>query len=262
MSSQSLAALRVEREALLDYCAVLDPAEWAAPSRAAGWSVQDVIAHLTANQRALVTPAALPAMATKQIERLNDRMVAKARSQSPVQVLAGFEAWSRRGIRAMRVFTGPGIGRVPLPIGELGAYPLSRLPAIFAFDWHTHLRHDIAPALDRPAPSTDNQRMSVVLSWMMALLQGSHRSRLAWLDAPLALTLHGPGGDTWRIEPAGKGRLQVRVGSPSGTAAQISGQSLEFPAWSTTRTPWRDSDVKITGDAAVAERFLDALNLV
>lgn len=262
MSSDSLAALRVERQAVLDFCADLTPQEWSAPSLATGWSVKDVVAHLTAGLRALITPAAIQAMTAHEIERLNDRTVVKSRSRTPEQVLADFTAWTDRGITALRLFTAPGVARIPLPVGELGLYPLSMFPAIFTFDWHTHLRHDIAPALGRPVPPTDNQRMSAILTWLMALLEQSHRKRLGWLDTPVALTLDGPGGGTWRIEPTAKDKLRVQRGKDSGTTAQISGQALEFPGWSTTRTPWRDSDVKVAGDTAIGERILDVLNLV
>jgi uncharacterized protein (TIGR03083 family) len=262
MTPGSLAALRAERQGVLDFCGDLTTDEWAAPSRADGWAVKDVVAHMTAGMRALITPAAVQAMTTNHVERFNDQTVDKSRSLAPEQILDGFRAWSKRGVTTLALLTAPGIGRVPLRVGELGSYPLNVFPCMYLFDWHTHLRQDIAPAIDRPAPPTDDQRMSAVMIWLMALLEQSHRDRLAWLDAPLALTLSGPGGGTWRIEPTPKGALLVRPGTESGTTAQISGQTLEFPEWSTTRANWRDRDVKICGDTVTAERFLDLVNLV
>lgn len=47
-----LAALRAERRGVLDYCAELTEAEWAAPSQARGWSVRDVVNHMSAEMRA------------------------------------------------------------------------------------------------------------------------------------------------------------------------------------------------------------------
>jgi hypothetical protein len=44
--------------------------------------------------------------------------------------------------------------------------------------------------------------------------------------------------------------------------AQIRSASEEFPLWATTRTPWRQADLAITGDAGYATRFLDSLNIV
>lgn len=262
MSSASLTALRVERRAVLDFCRDLTADDWTAPSRAEGWSVKDVVAHMTAGLRALITPAAIPAMTTRQIERLNDRTVDKARSRTPEQVTADFTTWTTRGITALGVLTAPGVGRIPLPVGELGIYPLRVFPAMYVFDWHTHLRHDLAPALDRPQPATDDPRMSAVVVWLMALLEQSHRGRLSWLDTPISLALEGPGTGTWRIERLRKGTLRVRPGTNSGTSTQISAQALEFPAWGTTRTRWRDSDITITGVTDIGERFLDTVKLV
>jgi hypothetical protein len=261
-NSNSLAALRVERQTALDFCRDLAGDEWSTPSHATGWSVQDVMVHMTAGIRALITPAAVEAMTSRQIERMNDSVVAKGRSRAPQQVLHDFETWSRRGIAGLTVFNAPGARQIPLPVGELGWYPLRVFPGMFLFDWHTHLRHDIAPALDLPAPDTDDQRMTAILSWLTILLERSHRTALRWLDAPIALTLTGPGGETWRIEPAGQDRLRVAPGNSTGTAAHITAQSLQFPQWSTTRVSWRTCEVSITGSAELGARFLDSINLV
>lgn len=260
--SDLLGAIRAERLSVLEFCGALTADEWAAPSEAAGWTVRDVVVHMTAEIRAAVTPAAVQAVLSRQIERMNDRVVAESGSLTPEQALARFETWSSRGIAGLGVFTAPGIGSLPLRVGELGWYPLRIFPALYVFDWHTHLRHDLAPALDRPAPPTDDQRMSAVLTWLMALLEQSHRVPLRWLDAPVALTLSGPGGGTWRIEPAPRHRLRVGPGTATGTAAHISAQSLEFPLWSTTRRSWTDCDVTIEGDAELGARLLNSINLV
>jgi hypothetical protein len=143
----------------------------------------------------------------------------------------------------------------------LGWYPIKLAPAILLFEWHTHLRHDIAAALDRPAPATDARRMTAILSWLMTLLEHSHREALNWLEDPVALTLTGPGGGTWRLEPHG-GRLRVRPGGTAGAAAHIAGLSPEFPQWSTRRVPWRACAVAVTGDAEIGTRVLDSINLV
>ncbi|QLY28189.1 maleylpyruvate isomerase family mycothiol-dependent enzyme [Nocardia huaxiensis] len=262
MPAPDLDALRRERQAVLDFCADLTEAEWHTPSRAAGWTVKDVVAHMAAETRALVTPAALRFMTTGDVEQLNERSVAAARSHSPQRVLSGFSRWTRVGTAAMSVTSAPALNHIPLRIGELGTYPARILPALFTFDLHTHLRHDIAPALGRPAPATDETRMAAILGWLMALLEQSQARTLAWLDTPVALTLIGPGGGTWRIQPAGQGRLSVRHGDAEGASARITGSAIDFPSWATTRSPWRDHNLELTGDTALASRLLDTLNLV
>ncbi|MEV6067908.1 maleylpyruvate isomerase N-terminal domain-containing protein [Nocardia sp. NPDC052001] len=260
--ADALAALRTERSAVLEFYRALDAGEWAAPSAAAGWNVRDVLVHMTGAVRAAITPAALRAMTTGQIERVNDRVVAENASGTPEQAFADFEIWSARGITGLTAATIPGVAGLPLRVGELGWFPLRLFPALYVFDWHTHLRHDIAPALEHPAPETDARRMSAILDWLLALLEQSHRAPLRWLDAPVALTLSGPGGGTWRIEPAPRNRLRVAPGDETGTAARIRAVALEFPLWSTTRRPWTDCEVSVDGDAALGARFLDSINLV
>lgn len=257
-----LSALRIERQAVLDFCADLTDAEWHADSLASGWSVKDVVAHMAADLRTVVTPAALAFMATKDVEGLNERAVAASRRRSPAEVLEGFATWTRIGTAALTVTTGPGLGRVRLPVGELGHYPMRIFPAMFLFDWHTHLRHDIAAAVGRPEPPTDERRVASILDWLTGLLEQSHRERLAWLDAPVAITFTGPGGGTWRIQPDRGRPVRVRRGGPEGTAAQITARADEFPLWGTTRAAWRDCDVSITGDTALGIRVLDAIDLI
>ena len=259
--STHLAALRSERRTVLDFCRDLTEADWAAPSRAPGWSVKDVVGHLGGEMKALVTPAMVGALLTSDIERYNDREVAKGRDRAANEVLEDFEKWSTRAISALGVLTGPVVNRTRLRIGELGWFPLRVAPAIFVFDWHTHLRHDVAPAIGKPPPPTDEQRMPPIVTWLMMLLEQSQRDRLDWLDASIALRLNGLGGGTWKISPV-DGKLRVGPGTEAGTTAQITASSVEFPVWGTTRTPWRECDVEIAGDTTTAERFLDAVNLV
>jgi len=261
MSSSHLPALRDERRAVLDFCGGLSEAQWDAPSAAAGWSVGDVLVHMTTVMRALLTPAAFAYMTTRDVERLNERLVTDRRRNTPEAVLGEFTTWSRRGCAAMTPLTAPGLRLIRIPIGELGWYPFELVPAMLLFDWHTHLRHDIAAALDLPTPATDARRMTAILRWLMALLERSHREALGWLEDPVALTLTGPGGGTWRLEPR-DGRLRVRPGRAAGATAHIAGMSLEFPQWSTRRLPWRACAVAVTGDAELGIRVLDSINLV
>ena len=151
------------------------------------------------------------------------------------------------------------MGRLRLPLSELGHFPARLLPSALVFDHHTHLRHDMAPALGRPAPGTDANRMSAVLEWMTAVLANQLTAASpAWLDRPVALTLTGPGGGSWRIETSGA----VTPGRTEPSAAHISGPALEFPEWATRRANWRDRDVTVTGDLDYGETFLDAVDIV
>ncbi|MCX2928849.1 maleylpyruvate isomerase N-terminal domain-containing protein [Mycobacterium sp. CVI_P3] len=259
VTSDRRAAFKAERADMLAFCAGLDPAEWRMDSRAAGWRIQDVVAHLGAGCRAPFSPLAAKFMRGNDIEVANDLMVDTRRNWSAADVLAEYRRWSGVAAVVFPLLAASPLARVQMPLAELGRFPVRLLPSAMVFDHHTHLRHDMAPALGRPAPVTDANRMTVVLEWMMAVLSNQMRAATpAWLDHPLAITLAGPGGGSWRVGPDGS----VAPGSADGSAAQIDGLALEFPEWGTRRAGWRDRDVRISGDADYATAFLDTVNVV
>lgn len=260
MASNRVAALRAEREEVLQFCRRLTPDEWEAPSGCAGWSIKGVVSHMGAAFHGCFTPWFFRIMRTDNVERSSDNDVAQRASWEPAKVLREYERWSGRYL-AIQGLTAP-LGGVKIPLGELGRYPLGIFPAAFTFDHHTHLRHDMAEALGKTPPPTDDARMAVVLEWMMAGLPQMCRQAMTVVDGPLALTLTGPGGSTWKLSPAGGGLLSVTPGGRPDVKAEIIGVAQEFVLWGTKRRPWGDYDVKIKGDEDLATRFLDALNIV
>jgi uncharacterized protein (TIGR03083 family) len=257
--SDRIAALRRERAELIRFCRDLDDAQWQAPSKAAGWRVQDVVAHLGSGCRSIFTPASLKVLGSNNIERTNDVFVDARRSWAPMQTLTEYERWSRALAAAASAICRTPLGRIRVPLAELGLFPADLLlTGAMTFDTHTHLRHDIAPALGLPTPDTDATRMTTVLEWMFAVLNNQLRmSRPAWVEHSVALTLHGPGGGSWVIDtdPA----VQRHT---AGTAAQIVGAAAEFPEWGSKRVDWRDRDVTINGDEDYGTRFLDWMNVI
>lgn len=260
MSLDRAEALRRECADVTRFCGQLTDAEWRAKSACEGWRIQDVVAHMGGAMHSLFTPAAVQLLVSKDIERTNDEFVEARYTWSPAEVFAEYQIWSGRVVRMAGLVTRTPLGKVALPLGELGRFPLGQLLTdTLVFDQHIHLRHDMAPALSRPVPGTDEPRMAAVLSWMFSVLSNQLRAATpAWLDRPLAVTLDGPGGDTWRVDPDGR----VAPGETAGTAARITGTALDFPSWGTRRTPWREHDVKIDGDEEYAAGFLDAMNVV
>ncbi len=262
-TADRLAALARERDAVLDTCRSFGAAQWTAPSCAPGWQVKDVIAHLGATVKMLCGPGMREVWSGKPAEDLNDELVARRRSRPASEVLAEFERYSRRALSMLRLVARPPLGAVRLPIAELGRYPMRLTPSLLLFDWHVHLRHDIAPALGLPAPLTDAERMSAVLEWMLAGMEQMNRDTMTWVDRPLVLQLDGPGGGRWLIAPDGNGRLRVTPESPDPAGIEIIGNASEFPSWATTRTSWRaEGQVTLRGDTGYAARFLDSLNIV
>jgi uncharacterized protein (TIGR03083 family) len=252
-------ALRRERSELLTLCRHLSDADWQTQSAAAGWRVQDVVAHMGSAYRALFGAAALELMRSNNIERTNDVLVDQRRDWPPSRVIAEYERWSQAMLRLMGPVSRTPVARAPMRLAELGRFRVGQLLCAIVFDTHTHLRHDIAPVLGRAVPATDANRMAVVLEWMMAVLSNQLRaSHPEWLEGPVSIALSGPGGGCWIVRPDGS----IQPGSPTGTAAQIDGVAMEFPEWGTQRSSWRTREVTIGGDADYGARFLDAVNVV
>ena len=256
-----ISALRDERLQVLTMCKGLTEREWLAPSAASGWRVKDVISHLGAGCHALFTPASLRVLRSKDIERTNDDMVNGRRDWAAQKVLEEYTRWSARATRLAQVVTATPVGALRVPLAELGTFRLGLLlTGAMVFDQHTHLRFDIAPAVGRPAPRTDANRMTVVLEWMLAVLTNQmQKADTAWMDRPLQLTLTGPGGSSWSIT-GDTGVLSGRARGPAG--ATITGVALQFPEWATGRAQWRDREVTVSGDCAYGERFLDFVKVV
>ena len=262
MANDRIIALRSERHDVLDYCRDLTEEQWNVPSRAAGWRVRDVIAHMGASCRVLFGPSVFQVMRSTDIECTNEDLVDPRRDWPSVRVLADFARWSNVAALAFGVATRGPLGKITLPLGAIGRYPARVLPCALVFDWHTHLHYDIAPALDKPAPPTDDRRLRATLEWMLAGMEQMNQAQMRCVDRPITLTLTGLAGGSWQIRPSGYGRLSVMPASNTDSAACIEGASVDFPAWATTRTAWRDSDLAVTGDRAYATRFLDALNII
>ena len=171
MANDPVGALRRERSELLTLCRDLRDADWQTPSAAAGWRVQDVVAHMGSGYRALFGPAALKLMRSNDIERTNDVFVDQRRDWAPSRVIAEYERWSQVMVHLMGPVSRTPMARAPMRMAELGRFRVGQLLCAIVFDTHTHLRHDIAPALGRTVPGTDANRMAVVLEWMMAVLE-------------------------------------------------------------------------------------------
>jgi uncharacterized protein (TIGR03083 family) len=259
VTNDPVGALRRERSELLTFCRNLSDADWQMPSAAVGWRVQDVVAHMGSAYRALFGLAALELMRSKDIERTNDLLVDRRRDWPPSRVITEYDRWSQVMLRLMGPVSRTPLARAPMRLAELGRFRVGQLLCAIVFDTHTHLRHDIAPALGRSVPDSDADRMAVVLEWMMAVLGNQLRaSRPEWLDRPVSIALSGPGGGCWVVRPDGS----IQPGSPADTAAQIDGVALEFPEWGTQRASWRAREVSVGGDAEYGARFLDAVNVV
>lgn len=252
------AAFRAQRADVLRFCDSLSPADWRMDSRAAGWSVADVVAHMGSSCHALFTPAGLGLMRADSVERANDQLVDARRDRTPAQVFSEYRRWSKVLGATVPVLTRTPLARLTVPLAELGSFPVRLLPSASVFDQHTHLSYDIAPAVGRRAADADANRMAAVLEWMMAVLSNQLVAAApVWFDRPLSITLTGPGGGTWSVSATGS-----VVPNGSSGASRITAAATEFPEWGTRRASWRDRDVGIDGDVDYGAAFLDRVNIV
>jgi uncharacterized protein (TIGR03083 family) len=242
----------------------LTPDEWARPSRCAGWSVQDLVAHTGSNFRVLVEPPdpSAPAPQVKTAEELQDLLVVQRRGWSSAEVAAEFLEHVGPALGALTAMQEEPLASTPITLTDLGTYPMHALADAFAFDLWCHLTVDLlAPtgAVERPRPGATDAVLGPAVGWMLTGLPQMCPSVSEVLDRPLGVQLTGPGGGEWTLLP-GEPLLTVVSGlqEPAATATSA---AADFVLWGTTRAPWRES-VEVEGDGEYAGRVLDRIDIV
>jgi uncharacterized protein (TIGR03083 family) len=235
--TEATEALSADRDVVLGICAGLDDAGWKAPSGCPGWSVQDVVSHLGALFWAAVDPAHLPDAGGRPAEQAGEFHVESRRHLSPAEIAADYEAVSARALETLAGWSGLDL---EVPLGDLGTYPLSTLPAAFCFDHYVHIRSDLfAPRgpLPGPAPESDEPRLAGALDWIEAALPQQNAAALAALDGPVEFVITGPAARTFRSGP--------------GTAlATVTCAAPEFTRAVTQRETWESAGARLDGSPA------------
>ena len=264
MSQQGLVASRSLAEQYAGVVAALRPEHWAAPSRCAGWSVQDLVAHTGSNFRVLVEPPEAPAEPVPGMtaERAMDLLVDARRGWSAEQVRQEFEDYRAPALDVLEALQDEPLATSPMTIHELGTYPMAALADAFAFDLYCHLRVDLlAPSgpVELPVPPATDDQLGPAVGWMLTGLPQMCPAVGDLLERPVALRLTGPGAGEWTLHRGDTG-LEVRPGA-SGAAAVVTSTAHDLVLWGTRRTDWRQC-VAVEGDEALAARVLDAVDVV
>lgn len=269
MSEQGVEALWVDRAEVLAVTRTLSDDEWAAPSDCAGWRVQDVVAHMANVCRSVVDPGALAPGVPGDLEATQAAQADAHRDWTSARVLADYEEVTERAVGMLAGLQAPEIAETVVPIEDAGHYPLHLVANALAFDHYCHLRNDILRPngpIDRPAPPSDGLRVGATLEWLIAGLPQMHAEGLrAAVTGPVELRLTGPGGGEWSILPATDDEHDEPVAVAPGGATEpqtiITSPASEFMIWGTRRRPWREREVGVTGDDALATQVLDAIHL-
>ncbi len=240
----AIEALGADRAELLNICAGLDAAAWAAPSGCPGWSVKDVVAHLGALFWAVVDPATLPDTSGLATEAAQEVLVGSRRSLTAEQVLDDYATVSEKALAAIAGLAGADF---EVPLGDLGTYQAQILPTAFCFDHYTHIRADLfAPRgpLTGPPPPSDELRLAPALAWIEAALPQQNAAILERVAGSADIVITGTAART------------IRVGDPAGRASALVRSSGDACVrWITQRGGWEDLGVHAEGDP----RILSAL---
>jgi uncharacterized protein (TIGR03083 family) len=237
MTSGAIDSLWADRAAVLEIGAALTDAQWKAPSGCAGWSVQDVVAHMGALFWLVVDRTALPDASGVPTEAAQERYVEARRSWSADQILDDYATVSAKALAALGDLEALD---VELPLGDLGTYHASLLPNAYAFDHYIHIRADLyAPRgpLDGPPPVSDALRLVPTLDWIVAAAPQQNAELLAPVDGAIAVDVTGTAGRSFTIG-AGDVRATVACSAP------------DLVLWSTQRATWDDLGVTATGEPA------------
>jgi uncharacterized protein (TIGR03083 family) len=236
----ALKAIEADRETLLELCHELDDAIWTSDSGCPGWTVQDLVSHMACSFWLAVDMSNLPDSAGLPAERAADLYVASRRSLTPKQILADYESVSSRGLELLAAVQGQ---NVDVPLGDVGTYPASLVPAAFAFEHYVHVRYDLFPP-DGPfggePPASDELRLAPTLDWIQAALPQQNSELLGGIDKAVDVHLSGICGRTLRI---GDGEV----------AGQIDCDAAAFVRWVTQRGSWESLGVDATGDPSALE---------
>ncbi len=237
----ALRAIEEDRKAVLALCRQIPHAVWAKDSGCPGWSVQDLVSHMACSFWLAVDRSKLPDPGGLPAERAADLYVDARRSMTPDEVVADYEQVSLRGLEMLAAVADQDF---EVPLGDVGTYRASMVPAAFAFEAFVHLRYDLFSPdgpLEGEPPPADELRLAPTLDWIEASLPQQNASLLDTLGKSVAVRLDGLCAQT------------LNIGGGTDVAAHITTDSLAFVRWVTQRGTWEDLDVRAEGDPSTLE---------
>jgi hypothetical protein len=159
---------------------------------------------------------------------------------TPAEILADYESASARGLELLAAVQSQDF---EVPLGDVGTYPASVVPAAYAFEHYVHIRLDLFPPagpLTGEPPASDALRLAPTLDWIEAALPQQNSKLLAGMDEAIEIRLTGVSERTLWI---GGGDV----------VAHITCDSKAFVHWVTQRGSWESLGVDGKGDPSALE---------
>ena len=267
MTKAAVDALRVIHDQVRVVLGSLGPADWDRPSACSGWTVKDLVSHMSSNMKEVVEPSPPPPEPPPAMsaEEGMEALVAPRKPWTADEVRAEYDRYLEPWLATLAAMQEEPLASSTAPVADLGTYPLHTLANAFAFDHYCHLRVDLlapsGPVVDRlPAPT--DAEVAPGIEWMLLGMPQMQATELARaVGKPLGLRLTGTGGGEWTVQPAGADGLVSVTPGISGAAATVTSSAHDFVRWGTKRCNWRDC-CTVEGDAAYAAGVLDVLNIV
>ncbi len=263
MSREAVESVRRSIAGVKAVITSLSEDEWALPSGCSGWTVKDLVAHMSSNYKEVVDPSPPPAEPVAMpAEEAMEALVAPRKVWSNEQVRDEYLAHADGALAALTMLQDEPLASTLSALADLGTYPMHQLADAFAFDHYCHLHVDLlAPhgPIVRDLGPVDDALIGPAVVWMLAGVPQMQPGLHEYLTGRVRLVLTGPGATTVDLTRDGD---TIVVGEPVGEpSVTVTSDAAEFVRWGTVRSPWRDA-CTITGDAHVAATFFDQLNIV
>jgi uncharacterized protein (TIGR03083 family) len=144
----------VSREALVSVARSIDEVkqvittlseeEWARPSGCTGWTVRDLVAHMSSNYKETVEPSPPPPEPLNlPAERLMDLLVDLRDGWSNEQIRDEYLQYCDGALATLTALQDEPLASTVIPLADLGSYPMHLLADAYAFDHYCHLRVDL-----------------------------------------------------------------------------------------------------------------------
>jgi uncharacterized protein (TIGR03083 family) len=247
---QALSDLRAELDVFAGLLRELDPADWRRPTACPGWTVHDVVAHVTGQSEGMARPDRLIRRVRRArraggthgiLDRSNQYQVDARAALSDAELTAEFVRWGGRAVRAA--------GRIPPPVRR-------RLTLSLFFPEECKLLPDDSfDYLVRVLMASDTwmHRLDVADATGRKPEFRGHEGRLAaqvirdldsaWAGPAAVIELTGPAGGRWTV---GAGEPVATLEADAVTYMRLlSGRPVDTPP-------------AVTGDPAVAARLRGA----